>query len=169
MRDLFYRLLAFLFPNTYQYGPVEEALPISQKNNYSQRKLLTPTEISFYIKIKKLETLGDYLVFPQINLATIISKNSKYRNELFRNVDFGIFNSSFDLLLLIELNDKTHKQYKRHKRDMKVREICENANIKLITFYTSYPNEESYVINRILKEINLPKEETDSNIKTQND
>ena len=37
---------------------------------------------------------------------------------------------------------------------MKVHEICKNANIPIITFYTNYPNEEQYVLNRIMNEIN---------------
>lgn len=56
-------------------------------------------------------------------------------------------------MLLIELNDQTHNQTNRKYRDIKVREICKNANIPIMTFYTNYPNEENYVINRILKEI----------------
>ena len=55
-----------------------------------------------------------------------------------------------EVKLLIEINDKTHKQSNRIARDIKVKEICEKADIKLITFYTNYPNKEDYVINRIL-------------------
>lgn len=66
---------------------------------------------------------------------------------------FGIFDKDYNLLLLVELNDRTHKDASRHKRDLKVKEICENAQIKLIFFYSSYPNEQDYIINRILKEL----------------
>ena len=73
---------------------------------------------------------------------------------MFRNIDFGIFDkNTFDVLLLIELNDKTHKTASRRKRDLTVKSICDKANIKLITFYTTYPNEKSYVLNRIQKEL----------------
>lgn len=156
MRIILYKILAFLFPGIFEYE-IFENIPDNKKIKnieYSKRKLLSQSEISFYRKLKKIETLGNFIVLPQINLASIITKAGKYRNELFRNIDFGIFDSNFDVLLLIELNDKTHKQYNRHKRDLKVQEICKNCNIKLITFYTSYPNEETYVINRILKELN---------------
>lgn len=155
MRIILYKILALLFPGIFEYE-ISENIPDNKKTKnieYSKRKLLSQSEISFYRKIKKIEALGNFIVLPQINLASIITKVGKYRNELFRNIDFGIFDSNFDVLLLIELNDKTHKQYKRHKRDLKVQEICKNCNIKLITFYTSYPNEETYVINRILKEL----------------
>ncbi len=115
---------------------------------------MTESEKKFHQKLKKIETLG-YIVIPQINLASVITKKSDYRynTELFRNIDFGLFDSNYNLLLLIELNDSSHKEATRHKRDLKVKEICESAKIKLIFFYTSYPNEQDYIISRILKEL----------------
>ena len=94
---------------------------------------------------------------PQLNLASIINKegNYKYRNELFRNIDFGIFSKDYkELLLLIEINDKTHNNYNRRKRDIKVDNIVDNAGIKLIKFYSNYPNKKDYIKNRIREEIN---------------
>jgi len=41
------------------------------------------------------------------------------------------------ILLLIELNDSSHNDIQRRKRDIKVREICEKAGIRIITFYTN--------------------------------
>ena len=110
-------------------------------------------------------------MIPQINLSTIINKtsNTKYHTELYRNIDYGIFTNDFQLLLLIELNDQTHNQSKRKYRDIKVREICKNANIPIMTFYTNYPNEESYVINRILKEIQPSSNNNDASILEEKD
>ena len=89
-----------------------------------------------------------------LNLASIINKeDSFYQTELFRNIDFGIFTKSFELVLLIEINDKTHMLAKRRKRDAKVKEILNSCHIPLLTFYTSYPNEKDYVVKRILKKI----------------
>ena len=65
----------------------------------------------------------------------------------------GIFTKDFKLLLLIELNDSSHKKYNRKIRDLKVHEICNKANIPIITFYTSYSNKEEYIIERIEEEI----------------
>ena len=124
-----------------------------QKTEYKQRNFMTPTEILFYNKIKILET--EYKIIPQINIGTNVEKKNKgYRNELFKNIDFAIFTNDYNkLLLLIELNDSTHNETKRIKRDKRVKEICNSANIKLITFYTKYPNEKEYVLNRIISEI----------------
>lgn len=41
------------------------------------------------------------------------------------------------------------------KRDIKVKDICNKAGIKLITFYTKYSNEKEYVKNRIKEELNI--------------
>lgn len=129
-----------------------------QENLYKAKNLMTKNELVFYNKLKELEY--EYKIVPQLNLGTVIQKTTKgYRNELFKNIDFAIFSNDFSkLLLLVELNDSTHKQSKRRKRDKRVKEICSKANIKLITFYTTYPNEKEYVVNRIKQEIKKEKE-----------
>lgn len=120
---------------------------------YKRKEFMTPSELIFYQTLKALEP--EYKVIPQVNLASIIKKvNKGYINELFKNIDFAIFDNEFKkVLLLIELNDSTHNQIDRKDRDLKVKKICNDANIKLITFYTKYPNEKEYVINRIKGEI----------------
>ena len=65
------------------------------------------------------------------NYYRYIKKNTKYHTELFRNIDFGIFNKDFELLLLIELNDKSHIQRNRKIRDRKVKNILKECNIPL--------------------------------------
>ena len=119
---------------------------------YKQKdSLITNYERHFY-NILENNFGADYKVQAQVNLASIINKidTSKYQNELFRNIDFGLFDKeTLSPLLLIEINDATHKIYDRYQRDLKIRKILSQANIKLITFYSSYDNEESYVVNRI--------------------
>ena len=98
--------------------------------------LLTPTEIEYY---NVLETCfgNEYRILPQINLASVIDKIGEgFRNELFRNVDFGIFDDAFRPILLIEINDNTHTRKDRIKRDEKVNLIAKRARIPLITFWT---------------------------------
>lgn len=128
----------------------------TNKNSfYIKKEFMTNCELSFYYKIIDLEE--KYNIVPQVNLASIIQKisNNRFQNELFRNIDFAIFTKDYSkLLLLIEVNDRTHNDEKRKERDKKVKTICNEAGIKLITFYTKYPNEKEYVINRILNEIN---------------
>jgi len=138
-------------PNMQQNNSQNEPI-IKPLTNYKKKIFLTPTEKKFYNTLKEIN--NEYIVFPQINLASIIDKtNSRYRNELFRNIDFGIFNTNFELLLLIELNDNTHNYIRRKDRDLKVKKILAECNIPLLTFYTCYPNEKDYVLNRIYQTI----------------
>lgn len=120
---------------------------------YERKEFMSDYELIFYNKIKELEP--EYKIVPQVNLATIVKKTNKgYINELFKNIDFAIFDKDYkNVLLLIEVNDNTHNKNNRKDRDLKVKKICNDANLKLITFYTKYPNDKQYVINRIKNEI----------------
>ena len=151
LKEIIYKILLF-----FGLIPIESNdISIDNKNNnpvYESKKFMSDAEIKFYNKLSCLN--DDYIVVPQVNLATIVhKKDTRFHNELFRNIDFGIFSKEFDLLLLIELNDKTHNKYDRKDRDLKVKKICNDTNIKLITFYTAYPNEKDYVIGRVKKEL----------------
>lgn len=120
---------------------------------YNSKFLMTKNEQYFYNIINKAFS-DKYLIMPQVNLASILNKKkqyqNEYQNELFRNIDFGIFDKETTApLLLIEINDKSHNEKKRQYRDVKVKGILQNANIKLITFYTKFTNKEDYIINRI--------------------
>ena len=88
----------------------------------------------FHIMRKKL--YPNFIITPQVNLQSIIETNTNTRNnELFRNVDFGIFDTEmYNPILLIEINGKQHnnKEY-WIKRDNSVKEILEKANIMLYT------------------------------------
>lgn len=115
---------------------------------YTKKKLLTDNELFFYDCFKKLDS--KYITFPQINLASIIYKHSsnKYRNELFRNIDFCIFDKDLNILLAIEINDDSHKKNNRISRDKKVKEILKSCNIELLTYNINYPNTQESVIKR---------------------
>lgn len=115
---------------------------------YMKKKqaLISKSEQAFFAAIK--ESLPpDYYVFPQINLASFIEKNdnSRYHNELFRNVDFLITSSTYNPLVVIEINDMTHMDAERKERDIKVEKICDEAGVKRITFWTSYGVNNTYI------------------------
>ena len=125
--------------------------------NYIPKKFLSNNEYNFLTKFIDLENELHINIVPQVNLASVIEKvsTSRFNTELFRNIDFGIFNADYSkLLLLIELNDESHNNFHRKKRDVKVNNICNKAGIKLITFYKKYSNEKEYVKGRIIKELN---------------
>ena len=85
--------------------------------------------------INAIYTKMDFLTYNEKlfyrKLLPLHKENTKYRTELFRNIDFGIFNKDFELLLLIELNDKSHIQRNRKIRDRKVKNILKECNIPL--------------------------------------
>ncbi len=131
---------------------------------YNKKSIITKTERKFYDMFKNI--LGDkYLIIPQVNLNSIIDKKERFRNELFRNIDFGIFNKdTLELILLIEINDETHNtDYRRKKRDKSVDGICNAAGYKLIKFWTNKPNEYSYVKARLNEFINVESNESKNN------
>ncbi len=149
------------FNNTFDNKKYSNNQTYSKRTNmYAKKVFLTPSEKIFFSKLKPLEQELDVIVIPQVNLASVIKKvtPSKFQTELFRNIDFGIFNSNYDLLLLIELNDQSHNQSRRRKRDVRIKEICKKAGIRLISFYTSYENEPHYVENRVKTELNNIKQ-----------
>lgn len=120
--------------------------------------LITETERSFFTAIKKVLPEG-YFLQPQINLASIIRRtdNFKFQNELYRNVDACIFDKGYRPILLIEINDDTHKLPERRARDHKVKDICEEAGIPIVTFWTSYGINPEYIQKRMTSGIEQSK------------
>jgi hypothetical protein len=129
--------------------------PEEEPFKYVKKPFMTWTEKSFYNKLVKV--FGDkYIIQPQINLASIMNKEGsfEYANELFRNIDFGIFSKdTYQLLLLIELNDESHLKLNRQVRDIKVEKLCKKAGYHLIKFWTNQPNRLFYIDYRINKNL----------------
>ena len=119
---------------------------------------LTATEKSYFAVIKKALPTG-YFLQPQVNLASIIYRtdHSKFQNELYRNIDACIFDNAYKPILLIEINDSTHNTPARKKRDQKVKAICEEAGIPLLTFWTSYGINPEYINKQITAGIEQSK------------
>lgn len=116
-------------------------------------KTITDNE-KYFLDIIKKHFGKDYDIRVQVPLSSIIEKEkdfeNQYQNELNRVIDIGIFDKETTYpLLLIEINDSTHHRKDRQVRDAKVKNICEQANLKLIAFWTEYSNTEEYVFNRI--------------------
>lgn len=129
----------------------------TEETIYKLKPIMSEYERKFYNILKDLEE--EYIIVPQLNLASVITKinNNKYYSELFRNIDFAIFSKDYNtLLLLIEINDKTHNTKKRKDRDLKVKKICNDINVPIINFYSTYPNEKEYVLKRIKNIIKNP-------------
>ena len=127
----------------------------SEEYLYAPRdRLISKTERQFFEAIMSAVPEG-FRVFPQINLASFIERtdNFRYRNELFRNVDFLITDSEFAPKIVVEINDQTHLEHDRRERDEKVSKICEEAGIPVIRLWTSYGVNIDYIQKRISEQI----------------
>lgn len=125
-----------------------------------KKTLISNSEQTYYTSILAALPEG-YNAFPQVNLATFITKNdnSPFHNELFRNVDFLVTNGQYKPLFVIEINDQTHLNKDRKERDEKVQKICEEAGVPIVKFWTSYGVNSDYISKKINETIaSLPVE-----------
>jgi hypothetical protein len=95
-------------------------------------------ENDYFNTLKGLINTEKFYIFPQVPLSQIVEKHSQsnYKNELFRVIDFCIFDLNYYPLLCIEINDTTHLKRRRAKRDEKVEEILKSAKLPLYTIWT---------------------------------
>lgn len=107
---------------------------------YSRKyRIMTEREQEFYKKIKLI--CGDsILIFPQIHLSNLFFHNVKGQNfkSAFKfinrlSVDFVLVDSrNFKTLMAIELDDSTHNDQERIRRDLIVNDIFKKANFPLL-------------------------------------
>lgn len=140
------------------YENFQQKTPAQNTKYKLKTKTITSNE-QYFLDIIKKHFSNNYEIRPQVPLSSIIEKNKEhnweYQNELNRIIDFGLFDKQTTTpLLLIEINDRTHHESKRIYRDQKVKDICEQAGIKLIAFWSEYSNTEQYIVERISKELN---------------
>lgn len=129
----------------------QDAVENEEKFLYELKpSMVTKTEMQYLNCLKEVlpETC---LIQAQANLATFIVRtdNARFQNELYRNVDFIITDLAYKPLAVIEINDQSHLTEERRKRDKKVSDICEEAGIPLIKFWTSYGVNPDYIKKRV--------------------
>ena len=113
----------------------EERFFDASKNYKLKKNRLSKHELAFYELAREKLDLKLYIVDPQVNMQAIIDTFSGTRNdELYRNIDFGIFTTSdYYPVLLIEINDYDHySNPMKIERDKSVRAILKSANIPLL-------------------------------------
>lgn len=113
---------------------------VSYQYIYTRKyRIMTEREQEFYKKLKLV--CGDsILIFPQIHLSSLFFHNVKGQNFklAFRfinrlSVDFVLVDSrNFKTLLAIELDDSTHNEKDRIKRDLIVNDIFKKAHFPLL-------------------------------------
>ena len=105
-----------------------------EKKYYIKIPVLNRKEEEFFEYTRKYLD-KNFIITPQVNLQTIIETDTRTRNnELFRSLDFVIFNKEYYIpMLAIELNGKHHytKEYWK-KRDNSIKEILKSCELELI-------------------------------------
>lgn len=125
------------------------------KKRYVKNSLLTPNELRFY-KVLTKAVGGDYEVTCQVRLANLIkiSNNFFSWNDFFKIgakcVDFVLFDrKTGNTLLVIELDDSSHRRLDRIKRDRFVNQVLEEAGVPLLRITASGWYEEKDIKERI--------------------
>lgn len=117
------------------YKPKEK---IRLNSKYERKaNMLTKPEYDFLHVLRGISP-EKYEVVPQVALVNVIDKktNTSYRNELFRVCDYCFVDrNTFEPLLLVELNDRSHLRADRQERDAKIAAICADAKLPLVTFW----------------------------------
>jgi very-short-patch-repair endonuclease len=106
----------------------------------TQRPILTPAEATFFQALE-VAVGKHYTIFPQLPLWTLIQpepRNSQaartFTNRIsLKRVDFVLVDpNSLKPHAVIELDDRSHQQETRQKRDAFVATVFEQAGIKLV-------------------------------------
>lgn len=115
------------------------------KNNtykYSAKySLMTKTESDFFIKLDRVVS-ERYFVFPQVHLSSLLDHRIKgqewtyaFRHISGKSVDYVLCDrQTLQPTYAIELDDYTHDQTDRKKRDAEVERIFDEANLPLVRF-----------------------------------
>lgn len=130
----------------------------NSNKNYTAKPLLTNNELKLFSHL--IEWFDKhYWIFPQVSLRSIIA-TPKFRNtskELYRTIDFVIFNTDFHPILAIELNGKEHlKDPYTINRDISNIKILQKAQIPIMILWNediSKPKKIYKTIKTKLKEI----------------
>lgn len=99
---------------------------------------MTAHEREFYGKL--FRAVGQqYLIFPQLNLDKLLNHRIKkqYHDAAFKSirafsVDYVLCDTNFRILCAIELDDSTHNQESRRRRDGAVNQVLAAAGLPLV-------------------------------------
>lgn len=134
-------VLAVAIINAKKTGARESSSP---KPSYQYRRksfLMTKAEHSFFNTLN--QAYGDtHFIFPQVHLSEFLDhtvKGQDWRGALStiqrKSVDYIMCDKTYVRpLVAIELDDSTHQQLDRVKRDQLVEAICAQANMPLVRF-----------------------------------
>lgn len=133
----------------------KEQLPYKRKN------LLTENEKRFYKKLKPITDKYNLELLTKIRMADIIEVSetvnktewSKYFSKIkSKHIDFAITDKdNLNILLLIELDDSSHKEKSRIERDNFINQAYISAGIPIARLYYNTSNLEEIITMCIKK------------------
>jgi very-short-patch-repair endonuclease len=117
---------------------------VFKDNEYSytaKTLIMTRTESEFFSKLDRV-VRDRYYVFPQVHLSALLDHKVKGQDWRFafrhingKSVDFVLCDKeTLRPAYAIELDDLTHEQADRRKRDIEVERIFQEANLPLVRF-----------------------------------
>jgi hypothetical protein len=115
-------------------------LTLPRRLPYTKREsLLTKSELKFYRSLQQA-VAGDWEIFAMVRIADLVrvqkgvTKYQSWLNKILaKHVDFVICDlATFNPLVAIELDDKSHNRPHRQQRDQLVNQIFESAEFPLI-------------------------------------
>jgi len=116
--------------------------------------LMTKAEKNFFDVLEKTVD-NRYYIVPQVNLASLVFvSGTKYFKTFLNKIDrktvyFVLFNRQFTPVVVIELDDSSHDEISRRRRDDFVDRVMSRVGLKIVhikTAYTYDPEE----INRLI-------------------
>lgn len=118
---------------------------------------MTETEKKFLTYLKPFADKYNLIILPQVQLQSIfkVSENkdiTNFNKIKSKSIDFAIVDNKYNYKLFIELDDYTHNQKNRVKRDLFVNNLFNAYNLKLkrIKVQNNYSLEQ---IENIIKEV----------------
>lgn len=129
-----------------------------KKKFYKAKPLMNISEIKLFEMLQEIIPQKIGYVFPQVGLRTIIEtpKISKTSQELYKYIDFVIFDNHFFPILTIELNGNNHcTDPFMIARDLSNEQILNECNIPQITLWTEDNINKEELKNKIEKYIQL--------------
>lgn len=102
---------------------------------------MTKAENDFFVKLERVVS-ERYYVFPQVHLSSLLDHRIKgqewsyaFRHINGKSVDYILCDrQTLQLVYAIELDDYTHDQDDRKKRDAEVERIFDEAGLPLVRF-----------------------------------
>ena len=148
---------------TFNNETIEQQEDNPQIKLYSKKPLLTQNELYFYTELKPICEKYNLHILSKIRMADLLQIDTYNRGKWFsafgkvnsKHIDFALARpENLNILLLIELDDNSHRDYERKERDKFVNDVYDHAGYKLLRIYNTEGLE-----NKIVNMLNLKEPE----------